>query len=182
MRPVWRPLLLTLKRRSRRTSLTPPPLSPLPTQFVSPSPPPCDALPETYNHQEAYRLQLRLFLREVSAQQQLPTLRSFLKLYSTISVAKLAQIIGEEGSTSPSGIREALQCLKHKTHGLLHFSGPPLSGARASSADVDFYVTDDVAHVADTEMTKRHSDYFIRQIAKLDDIIANVNVKAPAAL
>lgn len=34
-------------------------------KFVSPSPPPYDDLPPTYNPQEAYRLQLKLFLAEV---------------------------------------------------------------------------------------------------------------------
>jgi len=75
--------------------------------------------------------------------------------------------------------REHLQCLKHKTHALAHTSGSPLSGSLASSADVDFYVVDGVAHVADSSKTKHHSDYFVRQITKLDDIIANI--KAPVA-
>ena len=40
--------------------------------------------------QDAYRLQLKLFLYEVKQQQLLSGVRTFLKVYSTISVGKLA--------------------------------------------------------------------------------------------
>ena len=40
--------------------------------------------------QDAYRLQLKLFLSEVRQQQLLSSVRSFLKLYSAIPIAKLA--------------------------------------------------------------------------------------------
>ena len=43
--------------------------------------------------QEAYRLQLKCFLTEVKQQTMLPTLRSFLKLYTTISISKLASFL-----------------------------------------------------------------------------------------
>jgi len=40
--------------------------------------------------QDAYRLQLKLFLYEVKQQQMLASVRGFLKLYSTTSIGKLA--------------------------------------------------------------------------------------------
>jgi len=40
--------------------------------------------------QDAYRLQLKLFLYEVKQQQLLASVRGFLKLYTTISIGKLA--------------------------------------------------------------------------------------------
>lgn len=40
--------------------------------------------------QDAYRLQLKLFLYEVKQQQLLAGVRTFLKVYSTISLGKLA--------------------------------------------------------------------------------------------
>lgn len=40
--------------------------------------------------QDAYRLQLKLFLLEVKQQQLLSSARTFLKSYSTISLGKLA--------------------------------------------------------------------------------------------
>ncbi|KAL1529970.1 hypothetical protein AB1Y20_000897 [Prymnesium parvum] len=139
-------------------------------KFVSPSPPNYDALPPTHNPQEAYRLQLKHFLHSVEQQKMLPTIRSFLKLYTTIGLPKLAALLEQDEAT----FREHLQCLKHKTHGLAWVGGPPLSGEWTSSADVDFYVDNDIAHVADTSISRKHSDYFVKQIIKLEEIIANL--------
>jgi len=142
-------------------------------KFVSPSPPNYDDLPATHNPQEAYRLQLKLFLATVEQQKSLPTIRSFLKLYTTIGLSKLAALLEEEEAT----LREHLQCLKHKTHALAWTGGPPLSGEWASSADVDFYVDNDMAHVADFAISRKHSEYFVKQIIKLEEIIDNLKPK-----
>jgi len=149
-------------------------------KFLSAAPPPYEA-PEDYHPQEAYRLQLKLFLAEVKQQAMLPTVRSLLKLYTTIGIPKLAELLdeAESGGDAEGAFREQLQCLKHKTHALVHSGGSPISGSLASSADVDFYVDGDMAHVADSSLTRRHSDYFVRQIGKLDEIIANIKAPAP---
>jgi translation initiation factor 3 subunit L len=139
-------------------------------KFVSPSPPDYDNLPANYNPQEAYRLQLKLFLAEVQQQKLLPTIRSFLKLYTTIGIPKLAALLEADEAT----FREHLQCLKHKTHALTWTGGPPLSGTWTSCADVDFYVDGEMAHVADFSVTRKHSDYFVKQINKLEEIICNL--------
>jgi len=139
-------------------------------KFISPAPPPYDALPATYNHQEAYRLQLRLFLAEVEAQKRLPTIRSYLKLYTTIGIPKLAALAEADEPT----FREHLQCLKHKSHALTCLGGAPLSGTWMSTAEVDFYVEGEVAHVADTSLVRKHSDYFLKQINKLEEIISTL--------
>lgn len=99
-------------------------------KFVSPAPPNYTDLPLNYSHQEAYRLQLKLFLTEVQQQKMLPTIRSFLKLYTTIGIPKLAALLEVDTNT----FREHLQCLKHKTHALAWTGGPPISGEWSSSA------------------------------------------------
>lgn len=54
----------------------------------------CYRLIRTYHiSQDAYRLQLKLFLSEVRQQQLLSSIRSFLKLYTTISIGKLASFM-----------------------------------------------------------------------------------------
>ena len=124
-------------------------------------------MPAAYNPQEAYRLQLRLFMSEVHQQLLLPTIRSYLKLYTTIGIPKLAALAEADEPT----FREHLQCLKHKTHALSWSGGAPLSGSCTSSAEVDFFVDGDVAHVADSSLVRKHSDYFVKQINKLEEII-----------
>ena len=39
---------------------------------------------------------------------------------------------------------------------------------------MDFYVDKDIAHVADFSTSRKHSDYFVKQIIKLEEIIANL--------
>jgi translation initiation factor 3 subunit L len=82
--------------------------------------------------QDAYRLQLKLFLSEVRQQQLLSGIRSFLKLYTTISISKLASFMDVNEPT----LRVALLMYKHKTH-VINDDGSVLS-----NADVDFYVAD----------------------------------------
>ena len=103
-------------------------------------------------------------------QKLLPTIRSYLKLYTTIGIPKLAALMESDEPTC----REHLQCLKHKSHQLQHADGAPLDGAWASAADADFYVEGEVAHVAGTSLVKKHSDYFVKQINKLEEIIATL--------
>lgn len=49
--------------------------------------------------QDAYRLQLKLFLYEVKQQQLLASVRTFLKVYSTISFSKLATYMEVDEAT-----------------------------------------------------------------------------------
>merc|ERR1719198_1760336 len=79
-------------------------------KFISPAAPKYEDLPANYQAQEAYKLQLRLFLQEVTQQKLLPTIRSFRKLYTTIGIPKLASLSEADEGT----FREHLQCLKHK--------------------------------------------------------------------
>ena len=136
-------------------------------KFVSPAAPK-DDLPAAA--QEAYKLQLSLFLKEVSQQALLPTIRSFLKLYTTIGIPKLAALLEVDEAT----FREHLQCLKHKGHSLVWTGGAPLSGQWASCADVEFYVDGEMAHVADSSQTRRHMDFFVKQINKLEEIYCSL--------
>jgi len=135
-------------------------------KFIAPAPPSYDSLPATYNPQEVYRLQLRLFLNEVQQQKQMPSIRSYLKLYTAIGIPKLAALAEADEAT----FREHLQCLKHKSHQLTCVGGSPLSGTFQSSSTVDFYVDGEVAHVADVSLVRQHSDYFVKQINKLEEI------------
>lgn len=63
--------------------------------------------------QEAYRLQLRCFQSMVQEQQHLPSLKQLLKLYTTISLPKLASLMDMNETT----LRSQLMLLKvHACH------------------------------------------------------------------
>lgn len=89
-------------------------------------------------------------------QQLLSGIQSFLKLYTTISISKLASFMDVDEPI----LRVAILMYKHKTH-VINDDGSVLS-----NADVDFYVADDMVHIADTKVTKHFGDYFIQHISK----------------
>ena len=105
-------------------------------------------------------------------QKHTPSIRSYLKLYTAIGIPKLAALAEADEAT----FREHLQCLKHKSHQLNCVGGSPLSGTFQSSTTVDFYVDGEVAHVADVSLVRQHSDYFVKQINKLEEIFFSLQV------
>ena len=124
-----------------------------------------DAAEASNNHnQAAYRLQKKIFLAEVRQQVLLPTIRSYLKLYTTISVAKLAQFL----DVSEAQCRTYLMCLKHKTN-----KDKPKTGGRN---DVQFTIDNDVVHVLDTQANRKrqHYDWFLKSIDKLDRVMGDM--------
>jgi translation initiation factor 3 subunit L len=140
-------------------------------KFITPAAPNYDEeQPQNYN-QEAYQLQLKLFLVDVRQQMQLPIIRSYLKLYSTISTDKLATFLDMEEAT----LRTYLLCFKHKTHNLIWTGGNPLNGKHASSSDVDFYIDQDMIHIVDSKVTRRYGEFFIRHINKFEEIIKDLS-------
>ncbi|KAG9456148.1 hypothetical protein H6P81_000656 [Aristolochia fimbriata] len=129
-------------------------------KFITPAAPNYDEPLVNYN-QDAYRLQLKMFLYEVKQQQLLSSVRSFLKLYSTISVEKLAAYMEVDEPT----LRTILMTYKHKTHAV------GSDGKIVSNADVDFYIDEDTVHVVESKSTKRYGDFFLRHILKFEEMI-----------
>jgi len=111
--------------------------------------------------------QLSFFLNEVRQQMIIPTVRSYLKLYMTIKIEKLAQFLDTDEDT----LRTHLMCVKHKTRNLIWTGGPVNSGQWASSSDVDFYIDQDMIHIAMPKVSRRYGDYFMKQIIKLEEIL-----------
>ncbi|KAJ0548774.1 putative proteasome component (PCI) domain, translation initiation factor 3 complex subunit L [Helianthus annuus] len=133
-------------------------------KFITPSAPSYEEPLVNYN-QDAYRLQLKLFLYEVKQQQQLSVVRTFLKVYSTISLEKLASYMEVDVST----LRTILMTYKHKTHSVV------ADGKTISNADIDFYIDDDLIHVVESKTPKQYGDYFLRQIVKLEAVIGDMD-------
>jgi translation initiation factor 3 subunit L len=133
-------------------------------KFISPAPPEYDVVADS--HMDAPKLQTRLFMAQVKQQLLLPEIRSFLKLYTTIEIEKLAQLMDVE----PTTFRSYLHALKNKSYAFVgSFDGPPLEGQYMSSSDVGFHVERDVVHISDTKPASRHGEYFLSQIGKLDE-------------
>ncbi|XP_047943234.1 eukaryotic translation initiation factor 3 subunit L-like [Salvia hispanica] len=115
--------------------------------------------------QDAYRLQLKLFLYEVKQQQLLSGIRTFLNVYSTISIAKLASYMEVDEHT----LRTILMTYKHKMHSVNS------DGKIVSNMDTNFYIDDDMVHVVESKAPKKYGDYFMRQIVKLEGIMTDID-------
>lgn len=133
-------------------------------KFVAPFSPTFDEDPSTNNNQDFYNLQVKLFLNEVREQRLVPIIRSYLKLYSSIPISKLAKFLEVDDDT----FRTQLLSLKHKTRQLTWNGGPVTNGVFTSSTDVDFYVEKDMVFIADYKPTRRYGDFFLRHSNKLD--------------
>uniref|UniRef100_H2ZDI7 Eukaryotic translation initiation factor 3 subunit L n=1 Tax=Ciona savignyi TaxID=51511 RepID=H2ZDI7_CIOSA len=134
-------------------------------KFLSPVAPNFDAGPLN-SHKEPLHHQCKVFLEEVEQQARLPTIRSYLKLYSTMPVEKLAAFLDMD----IEDFTAQLMCLKHK-----------MNNARSDKdqegqLEVDFYIDGDMIHIADTKIQRGYADYFIKQIHKFEEL--NRHVKA----
>ncbi|TGZ73468.1 hypothetical protein CRM22_001491 [Opisthorchis felineus] len=137
---------------------------------------------------EPQRQQIELFKDEINRQIGLLRLRSFLKLYTNMPTSKLAGYL----NTSELGVHMSLMAYKYRLKqitGLLDaalgadtassastgaaFSSAgtsDLSGPQQLYADLDFFVDENMIHVADTTVDRRFSEYFVRQIELLQQL------------
>jgi len=141
-------------------------------KFLSPVPPNYETLPPNF-HKEPYLQQLKVFVEEVNQQTLLPTIRSYLKLYTTLPISKLATFM----EVTEEQLRTHLMCFKHKMKNMVWIKGTSgLEGEFQSASEVDFYVDKDMIHIADTKVARRYGDFFIRQIHKFEELNRTLKV------
>lgn len=143
-------------------------------KFVSPCPPPMNADADDFV-KDPLDHQTQVFMDEVSQQQNLPTIRSYLKLYTTLPLTKLAAFMvqnpQEEDERKMSKLLINLLCFKHKMKNIVWTKGTSgLEGKFQSGSELDFYIDDDMIHIADTKVSHRYGDFFIRKILKFEDL------------
>ncbi|XP_015590764.1 eukaryotic translation initiation factor 3 subunit L [Cephus cinctus] len=146
-------------------------------KFLSLTPPGPDTPGEDYV-KEAIRHQTRVFKDEVLQQKMLPTIRSYLKLYTTLPLSKLATFMcssrPDESWELENEVHELtihLLCFKHKMKNIVWTKGASgLEGKFQSGSELDFYIDHDMIHIADTKVAHRYGDFFIRKILKFEEL------------
>ncbi|XP_063716777.1 eukaryotic translation initiation factor 3 subunit L-like [Symsagittifera roscoffensis] len=134
-------------------------------KFISPTLPNFNEKKD--NHKDMLNLQARVFMDEVREQSKIAVIRSFLKLYSSISIQKLAGFM----NLSEAELRTHLMTFKHKMKNLVWSGGASsLDGQFKIASDIDFYVDGDMIHIADTKVAAKYGEYFIAQIQKCDEL------------
>lgn len=136
-------------------------------KFLSPVPPNYDGPLSPTFHKESYLQQLRVFIKEATHQDLLPTIRSYLKLYTTLPISKLASFM----DMKEEDLITRLMCFKHKMQNVVWTKGTSaLEGEFQSSSEVDFYIDKDMIHIADTTVARRYGDFFVRNIHKFEEL------------
>nr|CAD7204177.1 unnamed protein product [Timema douglasi] len=147
-------------------------------KFLSPAPPAANAKPDDYV-KEAIQHQTQVFMDEVRQQKMLPTIRSYLKLYTTLPLSKLATFMSQaqrqENNWDLDKEMKALSihllCFKHKMKNVVWSKGSSgLDGKFQSGSELDFYIDLDMIHIADTKVAHRYGDFFIRKIIKFEEL------------
>ena len=149
-------------------------------KFLLASPPPADAPPEDYM-KDAMKHQTQVFMDEVKQQKMLPTIRSYLKLYTTLPLSKLATFMSQSqrsGDSSKWDLNKEmaalsihLLCFKHKMKNVVWTKGASgLDGKFQSGSELDFYIDNDMIHIADTKVAHRYGDFFIRKVLKFEEL------------
>jgi len=141
-------------------------------KFVSPAPP-------NFNEDFSVTLnatatQCKLFMKEINQQGPLPTIRSYLKLYSSIDLDKLGTLL--ERKVDKETLRTYLLRFIHKTRQLKWSSGlNPIQGRWSHSNYLHFSVDRDMIHVIDNAVRKKYAEVFLRNCNKLDEIILDLD-------
>jgi len=147
-------------------------------KFLSPAPPPSDATGDYDYVKEAIKHQTQVFMDEVRQQKMLPTIRSYLKLYTTLPLSKLATFMGQGSPDENRDLKKEtealiihLLCFKHKMKNVVWTKGTSgLEGKFQSGSELDFYIDHEMIHIADTKVAHRYGDFFIRKILKFEDL------------
>ena len=121
-------------------------------KFVSPS------------SEDAYKMQVRQFMQEMSSQYASRKLRSYLKLYTSIEVSKLAAF----NDMDQAEFLPLLLSYKHKMRQLEE------DGKIGSALDIHYYLVKDMVHVDEAEKQRRFENYFMTQIDQNGDIMKDV--------
>ncbi|KAJ2827756.1 hypothetical protein FBU31_003089 [Coemansia sp. 'formosensis'] len=136
-------------------------------KFITPNPPNYE-LPEVVEPQ-AY--QLRTFLREARLQLVVPTLRSFLKLYTTMGIDRLSSFLEME----PAELKNQLMVYKQRCRQVKWDGGSDLlSGELVPSTDLDFALEMDMIFIAESRVGRRYADWFIRNANKVQDLVVSL--------
>jgi len=136
-------------------------------KFISAATPDMDNL-EKFVVGEGHQRQLHLFLSEVKQQHFLPTIASYMKLYTAITTSKLAQLCDMD----EDGLREQLMCVVHKTRQKVrNGEGSPLAGELAQCSEVEFFLDGDMVHINVHKPQRPHTEVFLEHIGKFQELL-----------
>lgn len=113
---------------------------------------------------DAHKLQINRFVKELATHQAHRKLRSYLKLYTSIPVSKLAGFNDMDEETFLS----LLLSFKHKMR------QEEEGGTFKSALDIHYHLNNNTVHVDEAEKQRRFENYFMAQIAQNADMMKEI--------
>lgn len=79
--------------------------------------------------------------------------------------------MSEDDERFVSNLLINLLCFKHKMKNIVWTKGPSgLAGKFQSGSELDFYIDNEMIHIADTKVSHRYGDFFVRKILKFEEL------------
>ncbi|KAK8164858.1 translation initiation factor 3 complex subunit L [Phyllosticta citrichinensis] len=128
-------------------------------KFISPTPPDFDN-PEV--NVDPIDHHCRIFMEEVKNNMWSPTVKSYLKLYTTMDLKKLAGFLDVE----PEKLRCWLLVNKQRSRQVRWSEGGLLDGDVVNSSDLDYAMEGDLIHVSEAKVGRRLVDWYLRNLAR----------------
>ncbi|KAJ3558424.1 hypothetical protein NM688_g928 [Phlebia brevispora] len=134
-------------------------------KFMSANPPPYEDpdLLQAYIDDppvEPAQRHLALFLADVRAQAPVPTLRSFLKLYTSLDAKKLSNFLDADEEE----MVQQLMVMKQASRSISRVEHEKgfLRGQMISTSDLDFVIDENMVNIAESTVGRRYAGWFIR--------------------
>ncbi|KAJ4349835.1 uncharacterized protein N0V89_008454 [Didymosphaeria variabile] len=128
-------------------------------KFINPTPPDFDNPEINIDPVEHY---LGIFMDEVKNTMMSPTVKSYLKLYSTMDLKKLAGFL----EVDPEKLRCWLLVNKQRNRQLRWSEGGLLEGDIVHSSDLDYAMEGDLIHVSEAKVGRKLVDWYLRNLAR----------------
>ncbi|KAF1831364.1 eukaryotic translation initiation factor 3 [Decorospora gaudefroyi] len=128
-------------------------------KFISPTPPDFDNPEVNIDPVEHH---LRIFMDEVKNNMMSPTVKSYLKLYTTMDLKKLAGFLEVE----PEKLRCWLLVNKQRSRQIRWTEGGLLEGDIIQASDLDYAMEGDLIHVSEAKVGRRLVDWYLRNLAR----------------
>lgn len=146
-------------------------------KFISANPPPYEdqeqlaAYAEDPSPEPAQR-HLALFLADVRAQAAVPTLRSFLKLYTSLDAAKLAGFLDADEEE----MVQQMMAVKAASRSVSRVGNEQnlLDGQMISTSDMDFVINENMVHISEVTVGRRFAGWFIRNTEHAQRVLDGV--------
>ncbi|KAI0055971.1 hypothetical protein BV25DRAFT_1814887 [Artomyces pyxidatus] len=146
-------------------------------KFINANPPPYEDADQLAVYAEEVpgepaQRHLGLFLSDVRAQAAVPTLRSFLKLYTSLDATKLAGFLDADEEE----MVQQMMAVKAASRSVSRVGSEKslLGGQMISTSDMDFVIKENMVHISESTVGRRFAGWFIRNTEHAQRVLDGV--------